>query len=394
MFDPREYIRQIATHYPDSDSARRILEFADVDILPIDLEGAPLNVWFDAMSEVHRQDKLEKLLEIIGMEYNTLQIDLDNLQHLKKFLTKDKAKEPVKNTYTVQYTLLGISVILSIILFLLFIGKCRQEKEIHVVLHENGNRVQHIIPDFITIRNLRDEAAAEVVVQQNGHFLIKNPKAWMVDGPVRLVAQKGTGAAQLTLDTTITLTAHDTNWIAIHINSEKQLPVYTFMRLQYNGHSFVFPADASVLMLKKYIMTVFDSKAGLPADRQILLYGGREWSNEVLLNDVPWTEDRSVSLQYRLSSPNETSFVTIQVEGMSMEEGLPFLDNEPGEVIDASELLPVIRFPKLTGQATLKIFFQDSLLLMPVTTGYSDMAKYFTRDDYGKHLQQIRRVVK
>lgn len=84
----QEYIRNIASHYPDSDSIQRILQFASVDIINVDLEGKPLNIWFMAMQEVISQNRLPDLIQTISAEYPGLKINEEDQKQLKKFVSK------------------------------------------------------------------------------------------------------------------------------------------------------------------------------------------------------------------------------------------------------------------------------------------------------------------
>ena len=88
MLKPQEYIRNIANHYPDSDSIRRILQYASVDIINLDLEGKPLNTWFMALKEVVSQNRLPELIQTLSAEYPDLKIDGKDQQELRLFVSK------------------------------------------------------------------------------------------------------------------------------------------------------------------------------------------------------------------------------------------------------------------------------------------------------------------
>lgn len=93
---PQEYIRNVATHYPDSDSVHRILQFASVDIINLDLEGKPLNTWFMAMKEVVSQNRLPDLIQTISAEYPDLKLNAEDQQKLKNFVSKKIASTPAR----------------------------------------------------------------------------------------------------------------------------------------------------------------------------------------------------------------------------------------------------------------------------------------------------------
>lgn len=123
MFDPGEYIRQIATHYPDSDSIRRVLGFAEVDLLHIDMEGAPLDIWFASLVEAHRQSKLDNVLQTITSEYPALLITPEKHLVLEKFLEKRFESRRKTKASSIPYLLIAVSVILFIFLLILFLRK-------------------------------------------------------------------------------------------------------------------------------------------------------------------------------------------------------------------------------------------------------------------------------
>ena len=82
----KEYIRKIASHYPDSDSIKRILEFSSVDVLHIDIEGKPLNIWHEALKETSRQGKLSELINNAAAEYPSLKLNPEEEKQLEEFL--------------------------------------------------------------------------------------------------------------------------------------------------------------------------------------------------------------------------------------------------------------------------------------------------------------------
>lgn len=114
--NPQEYIRTIAIHYPDSDSIHRVLEYASVDIINVDIEGKPLNTWFMALKEVVNQNRLPDFINTISAEYPALKINIDEQNGLKKFLAKKVIKPGERNDNIKKYSSLFLKFGVPLIL--------------------------------------------------------------------------------------------------------------------------------------------------------------------------------------------------------------------------------------------------------------------------------------
>ena len=63
-------IRQVLVNlYEDRNSIERILSDSGVNLALIDLDGAAINVWHNALKSVRQQNKLDDLLLLVKQEF-------------------------------------------------------------------------------------------------------------------------------------------------------------------------------------------------------------------------------------------------------------------------------------------------------------------------------------
>lgn len=397
---PQEFIRQVATYYPDSDSIKRVLEYSSVDTLHIDTDGKPLNTWFEAFKETFRQGRLPDLIQTVSSEYPALHLDHESLQALSNFLSRKNLQNGTlpDNANWLKWILTGTALIgFAIVAFVFFNS---HKDKIVFVLHAPGNRELH--PLSLGILKLQDTSAVDNFIQynigSNGIVKIEDPPDWLKTGKVRLDLQ-GVDNDSMTYSLSsrvYSLAGNDTIWAEVSSVPKKREPPldsYEFVRLKYNSRDFDFLSNKSSLQLKKYIISDIDNKPNLFADRHVLRYLGDELENEKILSAVNWTENRDLQLEYKLVPLAVERHVEITIDNIDLGDALVFFGGEVAKVSSSSPRGSKVILPKMVGTYPLEIFYKDNRVSFPIQTGYSDMSKYFTREEFLKHSQKIRKVV-
>ena len=391
----------MAHHYTDSDSIRRILEFSSIDALQIDLDGKPLNIWHEALKEAHRQGHLDELIISAASEYPSLQLENEKILQLKVFLSKSYNGNGTiipGGTGMLKWALGGIGLF-GIVGAACFFGLICSN-DIIIVLHKQGKRNVHPLAS-IGLLKLKDSANDDHFISkpigQSGVVKIEDPPKWLLKEKVIMDLQ-GLDNDSVTYSVSsrlYSLTKKDTIWVEVSaVPKGPKLPTYEFIRLKYGHREFDFLSSKSSLQLKKYMIFEIDKKTDLFADKHVLRYQGDELENEKILSSVHWTENRNLQLEYKIVPIAIEKNMTITFDDVNLRNAIVFFGRELGKVDEISRRGSRIILPKLVGTYPLQIFYKDSVATFKVTTGYSDVSKFISREDFKRNSQKIKKVVK
>lgn len=398
---PQEYIRKIAHHYTDSDSIRRILEFSSIDALQIDLDGKPLNIWHEALKEAHRQGHLDELIASAASEYPSLQLENEKIQQLKEFLSKNGNGNGTiisDGRGMLKWALGGIGLF-GIVGAACFFGLICSN-DIIIVLHKQGNRHIHPVASLGMLKlkdSGNDNNFISKPIGQSGLVKIEDPPKWLRKEKVIMDLQ-GLDNDSVTYSVSsrvYSLTKNDTIWVEVSaVPKGPKLPTYEFIRLKYGPKDFDFLSSKSSLQLKKYMIFEIDNRPDLFADRHVLRYLGDELENEKILSSVNWTENRNLQLEYKIVPIAIEKNMTITFDDINLRNAIIFFGKELGKVEEISRRGSRIILPKLVGTYPLQIFYKDSVATFKITSGYSDVSKFISREDFRRNSQKIKRVVR
>ncbi len=111
-----ELIRKLAELYPDDESVRRLLEFAEIPKALVRFGNRPIDTWFSAVSEADNRGRRADLLKILlleqpenGLLHASLKDALDNDQANGYLSTAGRNTSNVEKIMGSQSTLLPIS---------------------------------------------------------------------------------------------------------------------------------------------------------------------------------------------------------------------------------------------------------------------------------------------
>jgi len=80
MNDFKALNKRLAELYPDSASARRLLDYAGMYTGNIDFGGSPVNMWFSILDQVEKHKKLHDLLKEAHDEYPEDEVLINTIQ--------------------------------------------------------------------------------------------------------------------------------------------------------------------------------------------------------------------------------------------------------------------------------------------------------------------------
>ena len=86
--------------------------------------------------------------------------------------------------------------------------------------------------------------------------------------------------------------------------------------------------------------------------------------------------------------------MTITFDDINLRNAIIFFGKELGKVEEISRRGSRIILPKLVGTYPLQIFYKDSVATFKITSGYSDVSKFISREDFRRNSQKIKRVVR
>lgn len=111
-----DLVRKLAELYPDDESVRRLLEFADIPKALVRFGSRPIDTWFSALSEADNRGRRADLLKVIlleqpqnGLLHASLKEELDDLRNDGDLSTGDRSSTNVEKIMGAQSTLLPIS---------------------------------------------------------------------------------------------------------------------------------------------------------------------------------------------------------------------------------------------------------------------------------------------
>lgn len=398
--NPKEYIRKVASHYPDSDSIKRILEFSSVDVLHIDIDGKPLNIWHEAFKETSKQGKLSELISNAASEYPSLKLSLEEEKQLEDFLSAPL--NGITEHSGILKWLIGILLFFGLVILGYILVKKDHPQDLVIVLHKPGNRTIHPLSS-IGILKLQDTTHHQNLlnrpIREEGVVKINNPPEWMYTGKIRMDLQGlDNDSVTYSISSRIySLGGNDTVWVEVAAVPKYQGPPLTsfdFVRLRYGAKEFDFLSSKSSLQLKKYMIMDIDHKTDLFADRHVLRYLGDELANEKLLSGVNWTENRNLQLEYKMVPVAMEKFITLRIDDVNLKDAIVFFGGEVGRISESSRSGSKIILPRIVGTNMLEIFYKDSMAVFPVRTGYSDAAKFITREEFLRNSKKINKRVK
>lgn len=404
--DPKAYIRNIASHYPDEESIRRVLEFSFVDTVDIDVDGKPLSIWYHAIKEVMRQDKLAELVSSLAAEYPALNLTSDQQNELKKFLAGNNSfyQADLQTNRFYRYFIFGLSAvtIAGIFYFISRSGKTDPaNNNLLIALHQNGSREIRPVSNLgmMTIEDIHSAASISKPIGKQGIVNIFPVPDWLKEQNVKLYLHgldNDTATYSITSEP-YALTAGDTNWMVISkvLKSNAGLDIHNveFIRLRYKSIDFDFPGNKIVMQLKKYLITALDKKSDINSQNCKLSYLGEDLANDVIISTINWVSNRSVQLEYGAELRAYMRTVSAQIDGVDLSKAMIFFGDHTVNILEASEEGTKFLLPKITGKSQLEIYHNDNLTLLPVNLEYSTSGVYFPKEEFIKHSQKIIKVV-